>query len=61
MTCDVLHRYLKSQHMYVTNIGFTCLKCMYIVLFLLPFFIMACTLYTSQYRSKSKEIINNYL
>ena len=27
----------------------------HIVLYLLPFFIMACTLYTSQYRSKSKE------
>ena len=34
---DVIHRYLKRQH---------------IVLLLLPFFIMTCTLYTGQYRSK---------
>ena len=37
--------------------GFTCLKYMYIVLLLLLFFSMACTLYTSQYRSKSKKYI----
>ena len=52
-TCDVLHTYLKSQYMYVIIMGFTY---MYIVLLLLPFFIIACTLYTSQYRSKSKDI-----
>ena len=48
----------ESAHVpYVTSIGFTCLKYMYIVLLLLPFFIIACTLYTSQYRSE----LNYYL
>ena len=49
-----------SAHVYVTIMGFTCLQYMYIVLLLSRFFIMACTLYTSQYRSISKEI-NYYL
>ena len=37
----------KSQHMYVISMGFTYLIYVYIVLFLLPFFIMTCTLFTS--------------
>ena len=43
------------QHIYMINMGFICLKYMYIVLFLLPFFIMACSLHTSHYRSRSKR------
>ena len=35
ITCDVFHRYLKSQHMYVIIMGCTYLKYMYIVLVLL--------------------------
>ena len=34
---------------------------MYIVLLLSPFFIMACTLYTSQYRSNEITTCKHYL
>ena len=47
--------------MYVPSMGFTCLKYMYIVLLLSPFFIMACTIYTSQYKSELNYYLTVYI
>ena len=45
--------------MFKVHVDYIFLKKLYLYIYiwpLLPFLIMACTLYTSQYRSKSKEM-----